>query len=381
MSGGLFFGRSAQTFLKHLFRRMLLSTQFVECLFAQFGQWLLASKGLSIWAMGRKHVTHQYMVSFQSKIVDNMVSGMVRDASKSGKSRPAWVHMRKQTKSSNAAATFRGHHISRSKAAAASRGEVFDSNAALTSAHAAWSARSAAQKKSDQRESKRRTVMRSHMPNLLKRLIDGLLCDGGEEAKACSPWQFGDNTAPLSVAKVKEVLFDAKKGPADYSERWMQRTGHIIEPHPTFPSTVPWVPPCLEKHCRCLKQLRVDLPCYEVILDDLLYTLRLFLAPLGSAAAARLSNPTPLLKLQSICDKKDKKVLYMQVCSWRSGPFEFEAYKCNVPEPDVEPPFVAPMNVVTRFTRKVADLHTESELASSMASMASKWEYRLRPLQ
>ncbi len=183
-----FFDALIQNFLMQLFFRMILSTQFVECIFAMFRTWLLAGKGGTIWSTGRKHMSHQFMTMYQNNIVDDMLQGIDRAVARSGRSRPAWVATWKHGKMSDVAASFRGRCISEFKAAAHCRGEVFDRSAALTTAHQRWRARSASEKKKDMQASQRAALIRPHVSDPLRRIAAGYKTDGGPEAKLLSPW-------------------------------------------------------------------------------------------------------------------------------------------------------------------------------------------------
>ena len=365
-----FFSATILSFTVRMFSRMLLSTQFIECIFAQFRQWLIVGKGGSGASIARKHISHKFMLRHQSALVDKMRFGVERSVRRTGRSRPVWVATQKQERCGNGAASFRGSFIRRVRAEARVAGETFDQSDAMSRAHSEWRKRSAADKKKDRATAKRNSLVRPKPVDGLRHLIRCFEHDD-PEAKQLSPWGFGDATSPLCQKLVKEKFFDNSARIQEYAETFLRRV-EVAHPDPEFRDGLVWTKPCLEKHCECIKDLRRRLSHYEDVLEDLVYSMRLYLAPVGRSKQARVENATPVIRMTSACGEE----LFVQMCSWRCGPFELEAFLYEAPRPAL-PPFLLKLGFRTLGGRQVAALQTESELASKMASVSTEkqWQY------
>ena len=116
--------------LRAAFNEVVISTAFVECLFAQFKQWLLRiPKPPSVSLLAGKHMQSIYKISCESKIARHATgdNGEVAEAAghrqRTKRRRPEWVFRRGErgcTKSRNVwvgqQVKKRGHGVSSRKA-------------------------------------------------------------------------------------------------------------------------------------------------------------------------------------------------------------------------------------------------------------------------
>ena len=325
-------------FLKHFFAKMTLSTQFVECVFALYGRWVMQSpKPLSMWCLGRKHVCHFFMRRHQD-LSAKRFRGM-NPSEKTRLARPAWVRVarRKQApgnKNSKANTTFVGRQLTALKEKRLREGgSALTPAESMSAAWAEWRAAAPAAKskaKGQARTSKAQAVVFDP----LEKLIAELQQEEQDTAPGQGPWALGNGVFPLAVDSWKAVS-DKKAGIEETSTAFVTRLGKLILPDGTFPDDYRYEKSCLEIYPECLKSDAMTSDDLKGKIDAFVGDIKVALETFKTGKRPWEQDP-PILGFSAT----GMPLTLVQMMDFRlTSPLEAEAFFVDTPTPMPELPF------------------------------------------
>ena len=216
-----------QEFLFNAFNKVVLSTAFIECLFAHFKQWVGRSpKPISTALLDAKHVTASFKRACAAKRA-NLDPALAQPAKrrKGPAGRPSWVMKRGELSGCTARHVVIGTEI-------ANRPVGMSQTDAFRQACGTWRqsspmAKAAAKRVALQRNARGKLLKQSSLASLNTLIKD-----------APSPWDVadGDPDFPLSPNAVQTIL-DQKDGVKSLARQW-QRSGARCVEDPDFPEQV-----------------------------------------------------------------------------------------------------------------------------------------------
>jgi hypothetical protein len=173
-----------------------------------------------------------------------------------------------------------------------------------------------------------------------------------------SPWQKGDAEGPLQLHRFEKELSEPRIVQT-LSNKFVQLVGGVVEPDPTFPRQIRRVKTCLEMYQRC--SCNID-ALVAGVAGHLTYALRMTVAPLGGNKVL-----CPIFSFEA-----DLVLTYVQVCSFRHGPFTAELLLASQPGRGTPPPFQLRFPL---HDSGACDLQSEAEVFVRLAEQsAGPWE-------
>lgn len=286
-----------QKFLYQSFNHVILSTAFIECIFAQYKQWFLrVPKPPSMGLMQGKHMSWGFRRACGVKR-DRAggVAAKSRPKVKTKTKRPEWVFRRGEMGARTARHIWMGKRI-RARAPGVSQ------RAAFAEAVAEWSSVDAAGRASAARE--------AHVDNVATRQLkaDAMHQFNAEPDFCPSFWDIGEGTPyPLSTEEIREVL-DEKAGISTRAAEWAQH-GRRARASAAFPAEVQY-PVFLQEHLLGFDEEQ------RGKVNGLLDSLRVLYAPRGFNSAFN--------QVMQIVDDSTSSAVIIQCCA-RSKGHEFLA--------------------------------------------------------
>jgi hypothetical protein len=207
-----------QNFLFHAFNQCILSTAFVECLFAKFKQWLSkCPKAPSVNFPAAKHMTSGCSLAAKLKL------GKKKSVRPSKTRRPEWVFRGGEQGRSNARHMWIADQVRK-------RAHGTSSKQAFAQAVKMWRGCSP--------EAKRSLRVKARAKNVLTRQLksDALRAFVSKEGSEATHWGLSDGSTeyPLAVSAVQSVL-DMKAGIESTSRAWTS-VGNRVSADPSFPA-------------------------------------------------------------------------------------------------------------------------------------------------
>lgn len=249
-------------FLEEFFSRLAMATQFIECLFAGYLQWLNRStKPLSIWAVARAHIGRQQMRYHHHCLAEKNYTSMLQ---RSAKCRPIWAQGKRcRTRTSKRITSFSlfastkmlelEQHAQREGLNIGSM--AFKQNA-LHEVHKAWKLTPKAQKLKLKQRASRVRLVRIHAPDPLQNYIKELERLHINGVAGLGPLG-GDVEFPIAVQEFDEKLLG--NGVVDnLSDRFVRLCGYSADETNDFPHSFVDLPPCRERYCKCRDAIGVE---------------------------------------------------------------------------------------------------------------------------
>ena len=335
-------------FAKHLFTRIILSTQFIECLFAQFRQWLASTtKPLSIWGLARKHVTRQFMRRYQDTMGQRLDPARTQRA-RTKRARPAWISTRStRGRKSKASTVFIGEYKQQARRRAKAAGAPVPTEAEfLKAGSAAWKALPLTRRlvyKNRARRARMTAVSTDPLADMLATLVDVEASTG----PSSGPWNIGDAVFPLAADTVAEVI-DERVHIA--SEAFIKKFGTTMCKHIDSAAVKP-DRPCLQTYGACRNDLAEGTTEF---LDKICTDLRMVLSALQKGKK-KFERSLPILLLTV----NESLGFVVQTFSYRlSRPLEAEFVIVDLPVPIPACPFPCTLEIAS-----CSELLTEMDVA------------------
>ncbi len=339
-------------FLEEFFCRISLANQYVECLFAGYMQWINKSnKPLSIWNLARSHIARQNMKFHQHCVASRNHKSVLK---RSAKCRPVWVKSKRRK--GQAPKRVTGLHLFASrkmlklqKAAhnnGVATGSAYFKSNALIAVDRAWKALPKEEKNKCTQQAGRIRTIRKYAEDPLDTFIQELEQLHIQGVQGLGPWG-GDIDYPVSVRDMEGILADdATRGKIDtMSEKFVKQVGPTCAPTNDFPTTVTYLPPCLEKYTKCRDA--IGQKAIKVI-KDYNRDLGLILQILNKRFSA-FSLTRPLIGMKNV----HGGCFILQVLSFRLNPVAAELVADWKVQDDANPVHACPLTIHQVFPMKV----------------------------
>ena len=220
-----------QQFLFHVVNQCIISTAFVECLFAHFKQWLQRSpKPLSSPLLQAKHMTSSFKRACKVK------RGLQQEKklrTPTKKRRPEWAIRRGESGQKNARHVWIGEQV-RQREVGVSSQEAF------RVACNGWPTASVEDKARCKKTAQNKNRVSSLMKTASVEMINLPTLD------LASPWDVAEgHDLPLPPGDVSRIM-DIKNGVTHYAGVWKEG-GQRIQPDPDFPAEVRYFKPLKDR--------------------------------------------------------------------------------------------------------------------------------------
>jgi len=351
-------------FLEEMFMSMVLSTAFIECMFASFRQWLLRSaKTISAATLASKHVTncfHNVWSATWRKVPQGRERRKAekREVGKleyrGPRSRPIWAQAkRSRTRLSvgqklSARAAFISHYLARDHK------DDLTPQQRMKQAVTAWNAISDDDKARFAIDAgARNACSKVFSRDVLQEFLDTSgAASWKTNRRGC--WGAGDDLWPLAIDELEAMSSERQFVNSSHSQ-WEAEVGRVHGHRPGFPSTLPAIKGCAD-YLPCCK---VSIP--SPLMDDMksfLRNLKLVFARHGGK-----------IQYGGVLEVSDGASLYYrELCSCRKvKPFQAELLKLErvtgSEDIDMPPPFDLKLKSEAHDDGPELELQTEIQFA------------------
>lgn len=329
-------------FLTWFFNQIILTSSFIECLFASFRQWMLRlNKPISAASLVRKHVNsralriHKFLQS--RKTARAQRDRNIRE-SHHRQCRPLWADRRGPAKGKcKAHSLYVGKYVSREWEVRRAAGALWSHELRrelLTEGWQAWKALSRDEKKRwKSKAQRRRTMFRQNNP------LQAMVADLREKAQMSStapiydqdsPWKRGTDDTPIHLYDYAKLVDETPGYVSNKSAAFRKKFGEVVYPDPNFPKTVRVELPCLEKYPECSATIDDD---EKAAVEALVEVMRLGVAPVGSKKH-RSAPIAPILKFHHALRNLN---VFVQILSYKANPFTAECVRIQSPDAHTPP--------------------------------------------
>ena len=243
-------------FLEEFFSRLAMATQYIECLFAGFLQWLNKSpKPLSIWCLARAHIGRQQMRYHQHCVAAKKYTSMLQ---RSAKCRPIWAKSkRSRTRASKRVTSFTLFSSAKmlefeqvGRREGMNVGSLAFKTNAMAEIHRAWKLHPKSEKIKLQGRASRIRITRVHAPDPLETYIQELERLHVQGVQGLGPLG-GDVEFPIAVKEFEMILMGGDAVVDNLSNRFVGLCGKCAEEKNDFPYSFTYIPPCRERYPKC----------------------------------------------------------------------------------------------------------------------------------